>query len=123
MDAGAPHPVAEREDDVLWVAYRTHRGDHFAVLRFSGVREFTAEDHSGKWLDTHPLYGVGLRLNAFHEVHDETLTVRGSRRWIATFPDEVLDVTASDVKIVVRAIQAQSTAHALAAVRGPQRAV
>src|SRR5439155_912680 len=41
MDIAAPQPAFARDGDRVWLAYRTHRGDHFAVLRFDGVREFS----------------------------------------------------------------------------------
>jgi len=121
MDTAAPHPVVERAGDLLWLAYRTHRGDNFAVLRFSSVRDFTLADPNDERLDTHPLFGAGLQFYAFHEVHDTSIAP-GLRRWIATFHDGTLDVTAKSAEILVRAVQAPTTAHALAAVRGPGRA-
>ncbi len=117
MDIGAPQPAFARDGDRVWLAYRTHRGDHFAVLRFDGVREFSFGDPNDERLDTHPLYEVGLRPYQFHEVHDEATSGAALRRWIVTFHDDTLEVTARQADIVVRAIQARSADDALAAVR------
>lgn len=120
MDIGAPHPLAERAGDVLWLAYRTRGGDHFAVLRFTGVREYSLGDPNDERLDTHPLFTSGLQFYAFHEVREDALVTAGLRRWIATFHDDTLDVTAHSVEIMVRATKVQTAARALALVRGSE---
>ena len=51
------------------------------------------------------------------EVHDEATSGAALRRWIVTFHDDTLEVTARQADIVVRAIQARSADDALAAVR------
>lgn len=97
MSADAPHPSLDRRGDDLWVAYRTRRADHFAVIRFIRVAQFVG--HPGEGRDVHLPLPAGSDL----------------RRWIIPFPGETLEVTARDAAIVVRAVQAQSGAHALAA--------
>jgi len=115
MSAGAAQPWVERRGDDVWVAYRTRADDHFAVVRFTQVRDFTFGDPNDETLDSHSLYSAGLGLYAFHEVADPLLAGSGLRRWIVTFPDDTLDITAREVAIVVRAVQAPSAEHALAA--------
>jgi len=117
MDVGAPQPSFARDGDLLSLAYRTHRGDHFAVLRFEGVSDFSFGDPSDERLHTHPLYQAGLRFYSFHEVCDEGAVSTGLRRWIITFHDDTLEVTARRAAVVVRAVQARSAENALAAVR------
>ena len=117
MDIGAPHPRVERDGDTLWVAYRTQREGHFAILRFSGLQDLTFGGPNDEALDTHPLYSAGLQFHGFHEIHDPVLEEAGFRRWIIAFHDETLDVTALVAAIVVRAVQAITATHALAALR------
>jgi hypothetical protein len=62
------------------------------------------------------LYGKGLTFYEFHEVHEEGLK-GDTRHWIVTFHDETLDVRAERAEVVLRAVQAQNAASALAAVR------
>jgi hypothetical protein len=117
MDIGAPEPTIERDGENLWVAYRTQREGHFAVLRFSHPGAFSVGEPSDETLDSHPSYRAGLQCRGFHELHSASLRASGNRRWIITFHDETLDVTARNAAIVVRAVQAVNGAHAIAALR------
>ncbi len=117
MTAGAPDPSFLRTGNALWLAYFTQREDHCAVLRFDGVTAFSFGDPNDEALQTHPLYSAGLQFYAFHEVRDVALAGAGKRRWIATFHDDTLDVTARAVEIVARAIEARSAEDALAMAR------
>jgi hypothetical protein len=117
MDAGAPHPDTQLLGDSLLVAYRTSRGDHFAVVRFSGVSDWSLGGRDDETLDKHWLWNHGLQLYAFHEIHDPQLSNRGLRRWVVAFHDDTLDVTASDAAVLLRAIQAQDARSALAMVQ------
>jgi hypothetical protein len=117
MHAGAPHPVTQLLGDSLLVAYRTHRGDHFAVVRFSGVSDWSLGGPNDETLNKHPLWNHGLQFHAFHEIRDLELSRRGLRRWVVTFQDEALDVTATEAAVLVRAIQAQDARSALAMVQ------
>ncbi len=117
MTAGAPDPSVVRDGESVWLAYFTERDDHCAVLRFLNVTEFSFGDPNDERLYEHPLFAAGLQLYSFHEVHDEGIAAAGKRRWIATFHDDTLDVTARHAEVVVRAIEAPSAEHALAMVR------
>ncbi len=117
MTAGAPQPSFARDGGVCWLAYFTQRDDHCAVIRFDEVSAFSLGDPNDEALHTHPLYNEGLQFYACHEVHDAALAAAGKRRWIATFHDETLDVTAVRAQVVVRAIQARSAEDALAMAR------
>jgi len=55
MDIGAPQPSFAQDGERLWLAYRTHRGDQFTVLRFEGVHDFWFGDTSDERLASHPL--------------------------------------------------------------------
>jgi hypothetical protein len=115
MSAGAPQHHVERRGKDVWVAYRTRADDHFAVIRFTQVYDVVHWDSNDETLDTHPLYSAGLAFYAFHEVVDPLLAGSGLRRWIITFHDYTLDITARGVTLVIRAFQAPSAEHALAA--------
>jgi hypothetical protein len=117
MSTGAPHPTFERDADSLWLAYRTYREDHFAVLRFVGVRAVFFGDPNDQAPNTHRLYAAGLDRHAFHEVHGDPAVKPPLRRWILIFHHDAFDITAQGVEIVARAIQAPSAGHAIANVR------
>jgi hypothetical protein len=114
MDVTAPEPSFVQDGDRLWVAYRTRRRDHFAVLRFSGVDAFAFEHDR---LHTHPLFGRGLDFHTVHQVRDEAAQAGGLRYWVLTFGDDVLGVWARRAEVVVRAIRAPGPDHALASLR------
>jgi len=116
MDLGAPQPSAKALADSLLVAYRTVRRDHFAVVRFSGVQAWSLGPPNDESLWTHPLWGKGLGPYAWHEVQDPETPSPGCRRWLATFHDDTLDVTAKEGAVLVRAVQARDAESALAMV-------
>jgi len=116
MDIGGPHPSTLYQGESLWVAYRTNRGDHFAVIRFSGVTTWTLGYPNDEALDTHQRWNQGLKTYSFHEVREPELLSRGLRRWIATFPDDTLDVIGRDAAVLVRAVQARDAQSALSMV-------
>jgi hypothetical protein len=110
METGSPEPVARREGETLWIAYRardpnfpgwedaacldylerTGSCECFGVLRFDGVvRQHLGSPNEDR-LSEHPLWGHGLDYYSFHRVEDES----GLARWIVTFHDETLDVVA-----------------------------
>ena len=103
MDVRAAHPSTRLEGDALWLSYRTAREDHFAVVRFSGVKEYQLGAPSDEHLETHPL-------------RDSELLKSGLRRWVVAFHDETLEVTARGAEVVIRAIQARDAESALAMV-------
>jgi hypothetical protein len=106
MDRRAPQPDVQLTGDSLLVAYRTHRGDHFAVVRFSGVASWKLEPANDE-----------LEPSTFHEIREPVLTSRGLRRWVVTFHDDTLDVSANDATVLVRAVQARDAHSALAMVQ------
>jgi hypothetical protein len=117
MDPGAPVPFLERDAAALWLAYGTQRFAHFAVIRFKEVHTFSLGDPGVESLAEHPLYSAGLEFYRFYQVHDPELARLGLKRWLATFPDDMLDVIAREAEIVVRAIQAVGPSHAIAVLR------
>jgi hypothetical protein len=110
MEAGAPEPVARAQGDTLWIGYRAKdpnfpgwehptvleypdgrpEGETFAVLRFDGVIHHHLGPPSEERLREHPLWGHGLDYYSFHKLPVDD----GASRWIVTFHDETLDVTA-----------------------------
>ena len=108
MSASAPAPAAFTADGTLWLAYRIARDPHHcAVVRFDRVRHYA-------WGASPAVYLVEeaaeLPRGSFYEVPGGA-----GRRWLVTFPDDVLDVIAADAELVLRATAAQSPVHALAA--------
>ncbi len=102
MDPRVPQPSLRGQGDELWVSYRISRpDDHFAVVRFSGVEGWTMGP------------GLGLQLYAFHEIREPGRMSHSPRRWVVTFDEDTLDVTARDAAVVVRAIQARDADSAL----------
>lgn len=113
MDTGAPEPTTLVDGQTLWVAYRAHDAafpgwghpdtdeylerhpdcEPFGVLRFDGVVKHRLGPPSEYRLREHPLWGKGLDYYSFHRVEVED----GLNRWIATFHDNTLDVTATAV--------------------------
>lgn len=119
MSVGVPQPSLRSQGDELWVSYRiTRSNDHFAVVRFSGLEGWTMGPPGDDRLDTHPLWGLGLEFYAFHEIREPGRVSHGPRRWVVTFHDDTLDVTARDAEVVVRAIQARDADSALCMVLG-----
>ena len=110
MEAGAPEPLTHAEGDTLWVAYRARDphlpawddptvlgyldrrpGDSFGVLRFDGVTEHRIGPPDDERLREHPLWGHGLHYYSFHRTQIDDR----AWRWIVTFHDETLEVTAT----------------------------
>ena len=121
MDIGAPQPVTKVLHDSLLVAYRTARGDHFAVVRFSGVQAWSWESPTDENVGAHPLWADGVALCTWLEVREPTATGRDLRRWVATFHDDTLVVTARAAAVLVRAIQARDAESALSMLRCDRR--
>ena len=109
----AARPATRAEGDSLWLAYRTQRADHFAVVRFSGVIEWrtVGSDEGSRRARTERRAGFPEPCT-FQQIegHDRRADVR---RWLVVFPDETLDVTAHRAHLVVRAIQASDAEGAL----------
>lgn len=111
MDTGSPEPTTIIDEATLWVAYRAHDaefpgwghpdmdaylerhsdGEPFGVLRFDNVVQQYLGAPGDERLRKHPLRGKGLQHYSFHQlaVDDERT------RWIVTFHDDTLDVTAT----------------------------
>lgn len=85
----SPDPAVRMDGGTLWVAYRTPRGDHYAVLAFRGARP---------------------------PAEDPAATRPPERIWAIPFPDEPLIVSARSADVVVRAVQARDAESALAMV-------
>jgi hypothetical protein len=117
MDTGAPQPLVVAEGGVAWLSYRTYRRDHFAVLRFRGVRRLTLGEPDDERSDEPSRWPARLPFNSFHEVMSPELERDELRRWVVTFHDETLDVIARRAEVVVRAVQANDSAGALAMTR------
>jgi hypothetical protein len=117
MDVGAPDPHVQEVGESLWLSYRTSRGDHFAVLRFSEVATWVLGAPGDERLNESPLWTHGLGFYSFHEVQQLDAGRPGLRRWVVTFRDDTLAVTARDAEIVVRSIQAKDAQSALSMVR------
>ncbi len=116
MNAAAPDLSVAREGEALWVAYRTARRDHFAVLRFSGVAAASIDQPRDDPPADPLLSATAARPGAFHEVHDPAVRPP-LRRWIITTPDDAVAVTAREARVLVRAIQAPSASHAIGSLR------
>lgn len=120
MDIGAPEPALQLERQQLWLAYRTRRHDHFAVIRFTGVERVLLGPPSAERLSAHPLYPDGLAPYAFFEVLPASGSAsagRGLKQWVASFHDELLDVQATMAEVLVSAVESVDAAGALAAMR------
>ena len=117
MDIGAPQPGTKVLDDSLLVAYRTVRGDHFAVVRFAGVQAWSLGPPNDEGLGAHPLWDGGLELSTWYEIREPTKPGGALRRWVARFHDDTLDVSAREGAVLARAIQARDAESALAMVQ------
>ncbi len=115
MSPSTPDPVALSRGSALWLAYRTTREDgHCAVLLFHGVETYSVGPPNDERLEHHPLFVEGLRSYGFHTL--PSAGPPGLRRWVITFHDETVDVTAATAEVVVRAVEAIDPRHALDAV-------
>ncbi len=97
MHPRSPDPAIRLDGSTLWVAYRTPRADHCAVVVFRGVA-------------SHGFAPAGTLQAA------EAAGAAGSGRWRLEFPGDALLVAAERAEIVVRAVQAHDPAAALAMV-------
>jgi hypothetical protein len=114
MSARAPAPAVLCASGVLWVAYRIARDlHHCAVLRFHDVEHYAW----GAAPAVHMMEGTpDLPRGSFYEVPGMPSAAGGGpRRWLATFPDAMLEIRAAAADVVLRATAAQSPAHALSA--------
>jgi hypothetical protein len=115
MSATAPAPAVRSTDGTLWLAYRIARDPHHcAVVRFHRVENYAwGAPPAAHVVEVRP----ELPRGSFYEIPDTAPpeTARRERRWLATFPDAMLEVRAADAEVVLRATAAISPAHALAA--------
>jgi hypothetical protein len=115
MSATAPAPAVLSSDGTLWLAYRIARDPHHcAVVRFLHVQQYAwGAPPAAHMLDDQPASPRG----SFYEVPAGSASpgTGRERRWLATFPDAMLEVRATDAELVLRATAAVSPAHALAA--------
>jgi hypothetical protein len=115
MSATAPAPAVLSTDGTLWLAYRIARDPHHcAVVRFHRVDGYT-------WGAPPATHVVEVRpqlpRGSFYEIPGSARPEAPARerRWLATFPDAILEVRAADAEVVLRAAAAINPAHALAA--------
>lgn len=115
MSATAPAPAVLSTDGTLWLAYRIARDPHHcAVVRFHHVDEYT-------WGAPPAMHVVEVQpelpRGSFYEIPGRPRPEAPGlgRRWLATFPDAVLEVQAADAEVVLRATAAINPTHALAA--------
>ena len=115
MSATAPAPAVLSSDGTLWLAYRIARDPHHcAVVRFHHVQQYAwGAPPATHMVDDQP----ALPRGSFYEVPAAGASpgTARERRWLATFPDAMLEVRAADAELVLRATAAVSPAHALAA--------
>ena len=112
MSPTAPAPAVAAADGTLWLAYRVARDPHHCAV----VRFLRASHHAWGAPPASHVEELGPELSpgSFYEVR-ATPEPGGTRRWLVTFPDAILDVRAADGAVVLRATAAPSPAHALAA--------
>lgn len=108
MHSVAPEPAVVSTGAEVWLAYRTDRGDHFAILHFTGTYRLAF----GGPGDT-PAEAQGLAPLSFHALDAPPHLPDRMRRWLITFPDETFDVVARDARIVARAVHAAGSNAAL----------
>jgi hypothetical protein len=115
MSATAPAPAVLSSDGTLWLAYRIARDPHHcAIVRFHHVERYAwGAPPAAHLVDDSP----HLPRGSFYEIPGPAAPgAHGrERRWLATFPDAILEVRAADAELVLRATAAPSPAHALAA--------
>lgn len=99
--SSAVAPTVRETKDTLHLAYRLPQPDSgqdvCAVVRFRRVRDWHYGYPNDEGLDSHPLYGLGLR---FYEFHVTPVANHGERAWVATFHDGTLTVFASHLDVV-----------------------
>ena len=80
-----------------------------AVLGFEGVERFSLGPPSDERLHKHPLYSFGLKSYGFYEVLGDDEDTLAWRRWVITFHDETLGVTAKDARVLHRRVEGADT--------------
>lgn len=108
MHSVAPEPAVVSTGAEVWLAYRTDRGDHFAVLHFTGIDRLAFGGPGDE-----PAEAAALPPRSFHAMDAPPRLPGHMRRWLITFPDETFDVVARDARIVVRAVHATDSNAAL----------
>ena len=86
----------------MWLAYRTRRGDHFAVVRFTGVVA---------WFHTTPHWD--LAPGALYELPEGEPRGGDAHHWVAVAPGDAIEIAAGGASVVVRAIAARDADSAL----------
>ena len=126
MEPGSPAPAISLRNDRLLVAYVCQNPDfpgwdpaysiehpgfdvYSAILQFRGVAKHSLGPPNDHGLHKHPLYNFGLQSYDFSEVLDSEGEDGGRRRWIVTFHDEMLDVTAKDCRVLKRRVEGEDT--------------
>ena len=94
-------PTVRESGDTLHLAYRlsarVSSSDSSAVMRFIGVRGWHYGYPNDEGLDSHPLYGLGLRPYQFHVT---PVASHGDRAWVATFHEGTLTVYALQMEVL-----------------------
>jgi hypothetical protein len=131
MQPGAPNPAARYIDPTLYVAYVCQNPkfpgwdsgaaiDHpgfdvySAVIRFDGVQKYILGAPGEAQLHEHSLHPLGLSVYKFWEVVDCPSIPPGMHRWLATFGDDTLDVTAASASVMLRDIDGEDTSRIVA---------
>jgi hypothetical protein len=82
-----------------------------AVLRFDGVLDFVLGPPSEDRLHEHPFYSLGLKHYGFFEIAGLASIPPGMRRWLVTFHDDTLDVTAASAGVLSRRVDGEATSR------------
>lgn len=95
--SSAVFPTARVVGDTLVIAYYLSSCDASAVIRFTGVEDWTYGYPNDEGLEEHPLWGKGLTFYEFHEVQPPEIDIL---QWIGTFHDGNLTVRAKSVEVI-----------------------
>jgi hypothetical protein len=118
--SSAVYPTVRIVGDSLHLAYHLPGCDDSAVVTFHGVKAWRYGPPNDEGLATHPLWGQGLTFYNFHELvlgRDEQV-----HRWIATFHDGTLEISAIGQPSVRSAkVEGATPSSALDRVLGPGR--
>jgi hypothetical protein len=100
--SSAVAPTVRESGGSLCLAFRLPcaEKDVSAVLRFTDVRDWHYGYPNDEGLDSHPLYGLGLK---FYEFHVTPVATHGERAWIATFHDGTFTVYARSMDVIAQA--------------------
>lgn len=114
------YPTVRVVGDSIHLAYHLPGCDDSAVVTFEGVKAWRYGEPNDEGLATHPLWGQGLTFYNFHQVAREA--GERIRRWIVTFHDGTLEISAA-VQPIVRSAKVEdaSPSTALDRVLGPGR--